>query len=76
MNQKFIIKKWYQNKWYQIGLTILGNPAESYKYGTMFLWAAISQLLVTLATSKIFIPLYINLDITSAYEVLNFWIYI
>jgi Na+/proline symporter len=55
------------------GLTILGNPAESYKYGTMFLWTFFSHLLVTIATSRIFIPLYINLDITSAitaYEVI------
>jgi sodium-coupled monocarboxylate transporter 8/12 len=53
------------------GITILGNPAEVYNYGTCFWWAAVSYLFVTLVTAKIFIPLFLSLNITSGYEYLE-----
>lgn len=52
------------------GITILGNPSEVYNYGTMFWWSGIAYILVTVVTSKIFIPLFLNLDVTSGYEVI------
>jgi sodium-coupled monocarboxylate transporter 8/12 len=52
------------------GITILGNPSEVYNYGTMFWWSGIAYTLVTVATANIFIPLFLSLQVTSAYEVL------
>jgi sodium-coupled monocarboxylate transporter 8/12 len=52
------------------GVTILGNPAEVYNYGTMFWWIGIAHLMVTIVTSNFFIPMFFHMDITSAYEVI------
>jgi Na+/proline symporter len=39
-----------------LGITILGNPAESYNYGTMFLWAGVAHIMVAIVVSNVFIP--------------------
>lgn len=78
------------------GITILGNPSESYNYGTMFWWAgtiiridhvhmilnipkqslyficiiALAYTFSVSITAHIFIPLFVELDITSGYEVI------
>jgi Na+/proline symporter len=38
------------------GITILGNPAEGYNFGTMFLWIGVAYTFVCLATAYIFMP--------------------
>ena len=37
----------------------------------MFWWSGVAYLLVTIFVAKIFIPLYMSLNITSAYEYLE-----
>lgn len=51
------------------GITILGNPAESYNYGTMFLWCGVAFILSVLTAANVFMPLFHHLELTSAYEV-------
>lgn len=38
------------------GITILGNPAESYNYGTLFVWAGIAHIMVAIVVANVFIP--------------------
>ena len=38
------------------GITILGNPAESYNYGTMFVWAGLAHIMVAITVANVFIP--------------------
>ena len=50
-------------------ITVLGAPAEVYLYGSMYWWFAISYTVVGIAVAYIYMPLFYNLQITSAYEV-------
>jgi sodium-coupled monocarboxylate transporter 8/12 len=43
------------------GITILGNPAEVYNYGTMFWWTGLAYVLVTCVTSVFFLPLFVRM---------------
>lgn len=51
------------------GITILGNPAESYQYGTLYLWAGVAYTFVVIVVSNVFVPIFVDLNITSGYEV-------
>jgi Na+/proline symporter len=53
------------------GITILGVPAEVYRYGTQYVAVAITFLLIGLTTATIFVPLYTKLQISSCYEVIR-----
>jgi sodium-coupled monocarboxylate transporter 8/12 len=54
------------------GITILGNPAEVYLYGTLYWWVVLAYCLVALATSQIFMPMFLGMEnITSANEYLE-----
>jgi len=50
-------------------ITVLGTPAEAYRYGTMFWWFAVSYTIVALVTANVFVPVFYNLGISSTYEV-------
>lgn len=66
-------------------ITILGTPAEIYAYGTQYwiigkkneeryirtncLCLGISYIFTIFLTSTLFMPMFIKLDVTSAYEV-------
>jgi len=50
-------------------ITVLGIPAEVYRYGTMFSWFAVSYTIVALVTANVFVPVFYNLGISSTYEV-------
>lgn len=50
-------------------ITLMGNPAEIYNYGTQFLMIGVSYLLVMPAAAHLYIPIFYNLNLTSAYEV-------
>jgi sodium-coupled monocarboxylate transporter 8/12 len=50
-------------------VTLLGNPAEMYNYGTQFVMIGISYIIVTPITAYLFVPVYYRLGLTSAYEV-------
>lgn len=48
---------------------VLGVPAEAYRYGAKFLWMCLGQLLNTLLTAQLFLPVFYRLGLTSTYEV-------
>lgn len=50
-------------------IQVLGVPAEAYRYGSKFLWMCLGQLLNTLLTAHLFLPVFYRLGLTSTYEV-------
>ena len=50
-------------------ITLLGVPAENYMYSTQFLAINISYIIGTPICAYIFLPVFYNLNLTSAYEV-------
>ncbi|CAF0801152.1 unnamed protein product [Rotaria sp. Silwood1] len=52
-------------------ITILGTPAEVYVYGTQYWIIGISYIFTILMTSTLFMPMFVKLDVTSAYEYLE-----
>ncbi|XP_069485452.1 sodium-coupled monocarboxylate transporter 1-like [Ambystoma mexicanum] len=52
-------------------VTILGTPAEVYRYGAMYAVFAFSFTLVVIISSEIFLPVFYRLGITSTYEYLE-----
>ncbi|OXB54706.1 hypothetical protein ASZ78_006745, partial [Callipepla squamata] len=50
-------------------IQVLGVPAEAYRYGSKFLWMCLGQLLNTLLTTHLFLPVFYRLGLTSTYEV-------
>lgn len=53
-------------------ITLLGVPAENYNYGTQFVAINISYVIGTPLAAYVFIPVFYNLNLTSAYEVSSF----
>ncbi|OWK59284.1 Sodium-coupled monocarboxylate transporter 1 [Lonchura striata] len=49
-------------------VTVLGTPAEIYRYGAIFCVFAITYGLVVLCSAEIFLPVFYKLGITSTYE--------
>ncbi|XP_061435059.1 sodium-coupled monocarboxylate transporter 2-like [Lethenteron reissneri] len=52
-------------------VTVIGAPAEVYRYGAMFTLFCISYTLVIVACSEIYIPVFYRSGITSTYEYLE-----
>ncbi|XP_075013609.1 sodium-coupled monocarboxylate transporter 1 [Calonectris borealis] len=52
-------------------ITVLGTPAEVYRFGAMFCIFAIAYSLVVLCSAEIFLPVFYKLGITSTYEYLE-----
>ncbi|NWQ84015.1 SC5A5 protein, partial [Columbina picui] len=52
-------------------IQVLGVPAEAYRYGAKFLWMCLGQLLNTLLTAGLFLPVFYRLGLTSTYEYLE-----
>lgn len=48
---------------------VLGVPAEAYRYGFKFLWMCLGQLLNSLLTAFLFMPVFYRLGLTSTYQV-------
>ncbi|KAH0810322.1 hypothetical protein GEV33_012469 [Tenebrio molitor] len=53
------------------GISLLGLPADAYRYGGSFLLGGISMLFVTVATIFIYIPVFFDTRATSMYEYLE-----
>ncbi|XP_057346105.1 sodium/iodide cotransporter isoform X4 [Manis pentadactyla] len=49
---------------------VLGVPAEAYRYGLKFLWMCLGQLLNSLLTAALFLPVFYRLGLTSTYQML------
>ncbi|KAJ8360360.1 hypothetical protein SKAU_G00168850 [Synaphobranchus kaupii] len=52
------------------GITVIGTPAEAYRYGTPFWLFCFSYAIMSVFTAEIFVPLFYRLGITSTYETL------
>ncbi|GBM82984.1 Sodium-coupled monocarboxylate transporter 1 [Araneus ventricosus] len=50
-------------------ITLLGTPVEVYRYGTQYIIINIAFCLVIPATAYLYLPVFFNLGVTSAYEV-------
>lgn len=48
---------------------VLGVPAEAARYGLKFLWMCAGQLLNSLLTACLFLPVFYRLGLTSTYQV-------
>lgn len=48
---------------------VLGVPAEAARYGLKFLWMCLGQLLNSLLTALLFLPIFYRLGLTSTYQV-------
>ncbi|KAG7326510.1 hypothetical protein KOW79_009911 [Hemibagrus wyckioides] len=53
------------------GITVIGTPAEAYRYGTAFWLFAFAYAIMSSITAEIFVPLFYRLGITSTYEYLE-----
>ncbi|XP_029946931.1 sodium-coupled monocarboxylate transporter 1-like [Salarias fasciatus] len=53
------------------GITVIGTPAEAYKFGIAFWLFGISYTIMSAVSAEIFVPLFYRLGITSAYEYLG-----
>lgn len=51
------------------GITVIGTPAEAYRFGAAFWIFGISYAIMSIITAEIFVPLFYRLGITSTYEV-------
>ncbi|XP_032644479.1 sodium-coupled monocarboxylate transporter 1 [Chelonoidis abingdonii] len=52
-------------------VTVLGTPAEIYRFGSIFCIFAITYFLVVLISAEVFLPVFYRLGITSTYEYLE-----
>ncbi|CAH6779755.1 Slc5a5 [Phodopus roborovskii] len=50
---------------------VLGVPAEAARYGIKFLWMCAGQLLNSLLTAMLFLPVFYRLGLTSTYQYLE-----
>ncbi|XP_006876352.1 PREDICTED: sodium/iodide cotransporter [Chrysochloris asiatica] len=50
---------------------VLGVPAEASRYGLKFLWMCLGQLLNSLLTATLFLPIFYRLGLTSTYQYLE-----
>ncbi|XP_020796128.2 sodium-coupled monocarboxylate transporter 1 [Boleophthalmus pectinirostris] len=53
------------------GITVIGTPAEAYRFGAAFWLFGFSYSIMSTITAEIFVPLFYRLGITSAYEYLG-----
>ncbi|GIY42720.1 hypothetical protein CEXT_411731 [Caerostris extrusa] len=49
-------------------ITLLGTPAEVYRFGTQYIMILVAFCLVIPATAYLYLPVFYNLGLTSAYE--------
>lgn len=56
-------------------IELLGNPSEMYKFGTQFWTICFAILLVIPITTKFYLPIFMNLKLTSTFEVHTFLFY-
>ncbi|KAG7493486.1 hypothetical protein JOB18_009649 [Solea senegalensis] len=53
------------------GITVIGTPAEVYRFGAAFWLFTFSYAIMSAITAEIFVPFFYRLGITSAYEYLE-----
>ncbi|XP_060925124.1 sodium-coupled monocarboxylate transporter 1 [Limanda limanda] len=53
------------------GITVIGTPAEAYRFGSAFWLFGFSYAIMSVVTAEFFVPLFYRLGITSTYEYLG-----
>lgn len=53
------------------GVTVIGTPAEAYRFGASFWLFGISYTIMSTISAELFVPLFYRLGVTSAYEYLE-----
>ncbi|KAL0978766.1 hypothetical protein UPYG_G00174910 [Umbra pygmaea] len=53
------------------GITVIGTPAEAYRFGAAFWTFGFSYAIMSTITAEVFVPLFYRLGITSTYEYLE-----
>ncbi|XP_013175750.1 PREDICTED: sodium-coupled monocarboxylate transporter 1-like [Papilio xuthus] len=53
------------------GISLLGTPTELYIYGTSYIFSFIGAIMMSIIISQTFIPVFHELQLTSAYEYLE-----
>lgn len=53
------------------GITVIGTPAEAYRFGAAFWLFGFSYAIMSAITAEFFVPLFYRLRLTSAYEYLE-----
>ncbi|KAG7268287.1 hypothetical protein CRUP_036735 [Coryphaenoides rupestris] len=53
------------------GITVIGTPAESYRFGTAFWLFGLSYIIMATVTAELFVPFFYRLGVTSIYEYLE-----
>ncbi|XP_015518489.2 sodium-coupled monocarboxylate transporter 2-like [Neodiprion pinetum] len=53
------------------GITLLGVPAESYRYGTQYAACIFTTFITGLVTSYVFLPVFYKLQLTSSFKYLE-----
>ena len=54
-------------------ITLLGYPVEIFLYGTQYMVVVLCYVPLTLSLCYLYIPVYFNLELSSAYEVGTFF---
>lgn len=52
-------------------ITLLGTPAEMYNYTTIYFWIGVGYFLVIAGAAHVYMPIFYQLQVTSAYEYLE-----
>ena len=50
-------------------ITLMGNPAEVYNFGTLWVWASVGFFFTIAATAQIYMPVFYQLKISTTYQV-------
>ena len=55
-------------------ITLLGTPAEMYNFTTVYLWIGLGYVISIGLSAHLYLPVFYNLKLTSAYEVMSLFL--
>ena len=65
----FYLDVYSKTQSFMSAITLLGTPAEVYQFGSMYWLIVLAFFLVIPATNYLYMPIFYQLQVTSAYEV-------
>ncbi|XP_012584738.1 PREDICTED: sodium/iodide cotransporter isoform X6 [Condylura cristata] len=68
---QLVLECWTTAPSFMSAVQVLGVPAEAYRYGLKFLWMCLGQVLNSLLTAALFLPVFYRLGLTSTYQYLE-----
>ena len=74
-NQTVVLKR-LLNFSFISAITVLGIPAEIYRYGVMYMWFLVAFVPAVLGAMAIYVPVFYNLNLTSSFEVRTYCIHV